>query len=169
MLPVGRVSKLFGRKGELLVNLYDSFPADFKIEEPLFVRIDSLAVPLFMEHFERRGRSGALLSFADLDNEVRASELVGLELLLRERVPDGEAEDDEIYMEDLVGFRARLADGVEGEIEGFEEGENPLFRIGLQGREVLVPAVDDFIASFDLTRRVVVFSLPEGLLELYTE
>ena len=169
MFPVGRVSKLFGRKGELLVNLYDSFPADYKIEEPLFVRIDSLAVPLFMEHFERRGRAGALLSFADFDNELRAGELVGLELLMREGSSGEEEEDDEIYMEDLVGFRAVLGDGVEGEIEGFEEGENPLFRIAWQGREVWVPAVDEFIGSFDLTRREVVFTLPEGLLELYTE
>ena len=168
MFPVGRVSKLFGRKGELLVNLYDSFPADYKIEEPLFVRIDSLAVPLFMEHFERRGHTGALLSFADFDNELRAGELVGLELLMREETSEAE-EDDEIYMEDLVGFRAVLGDGLEGEIEGFEEGENPLFRIAWQGREVLVPAVDEFIGSFDLTRREVVFTLPEGLLELYTE
>ena len=169
MFPVGRVSKLFGRKGELLVNLYDSFPADYKIEEPLFVRIDSLAVPLFMEHFERRGHAGALLSFADFDNELRAGELVGLELLMREGSSGEEEEDDEIYMEDLVGFRAVLGDGLEGEIEGFEEGENPLFRIAWQGREVWVPAVDEFIGSFDLTRREVVFTLPEGLLELYTE
>ena len=168
MFPVGRVSKLFGRQGELLVNLYDSFPADFKIEEPLFVRIDSLAVPLFMEHFERRGRTGALLSFSDFDSEVRAGELVGLELLMREGSYE-EEEDDEIYMEDLVGFRALLNEHVEGEIVGFEEGENPLFRVEWQGREVLVPAVDDFIESFDLTRRVVVFTLPEGLLELYME
>ena len=167
MLPVGRISRLFGRKGELLVSLYDSFPADFEIEEPLFVRIDSLAVPLFMEHFERRGRSGALVLFADFDNEVRASELVGLELQIRE----GESaleEDDEIYMEDLVGFEALIGEN-RGEIVDFEEGENPLFRVEWQGREVLIPAVDEFIERFDLTRREVVFSLPEGLLELYME
>ncbi len=167
MFPVGRISKLFGRKGELLVNLYDSFPADFEIEEPLFVRIDSLAVPLFMEHFERRGRSGALVLFADFDNEVRASELVGLELQMREEDTD-QREDDEIYMEDFVGFQALFGES-RGEVVDFEEGENPLFRVEWQGREVLVPAVDEFIERFDLTRREVVFTLPEGLLELYME
>ena len=55
LLSVARVSKLFGVEGGVLLNLYTTFPDDFSTEEPLFVKIDSLAVPLFCDRFERRG------------------------------------------------------------------------------------------------------------------
>ena len=63
LLPVAKVTKLFGaeRGGGVVVALYTEFPEDFAPEsEPLFVRIDSLDVPLWCERFERRGAAGAL-------------------------------------------------------------------------------------------------------------
>ena len=104
LLPVAKVTKLFGaeRGGGVVVALYAEFPEDFAPEsEPLFVRIDSLDVPLWCERFERRGAAGALAEFADWDTARRASELVGLELFVE---ADEERSDDEFYMEDLIGF-----------------------------------------------------------------
>ncbi|MFR6414508.1 MAG: hypothetical protein ACLUNS_01390 [Alistipes shahii] len=66
LLPVAKVTKLFGaeRGGGVVVALYTEFPEDFAPEsEPLFVRIDSLDVPLWCERFERsrsRGRAGGV-------------------------------------------------------------------------------------------------------------
>ena len=42
------------------------------LREPLFVKIDSLAVPLFCDRFERRGKTNALATFADIDSARRA-------------------------------------------------------------------------------------------------
>lgn len=67
LLPVAKVTKLFGaeRGGGVVVALYTEFPEDFAPEsEPLFVRIDSLDVPLWCERFERRRAAGALAEFA---------------------------------------------------------------------------------------------------------
>lgn len=55
---VARVTKLFGGSdgGGVVLSLYDSFPEDFDpAEDPLFVQIDSLDVPLWCASFERRG------------------------------------------------------------------------------------------------------------------
>ena len=62
---VGRIAKSFGLSGEVMVRLFDTFPADFDTKEPLFVVIDKLAVPLFCDRFERRGRRSALVVFSD--------------------------------------------------------------------------------------------------------
>ena len=173
--PVGRVSKLFGTRGELLLSLYDTFPAGFNMEEPLFVVIDGLAVPLFLERFERRGRSGALAVFADFDTETRAGELAGLEFSVGKEPAEATsenlpvAEEDEFYLENFVGFTARLGNGREGTIADFIDGDNPLFRLNVGGREAYVPAVDELIASFDPDARQITFDLPDGLLELYLE
>ena len=146
------------------VALYAEFPEDFAPEsEPLFVRIDSLDVPLWCERFERRGAAGALAEFADWDTARRASELVGLELFVE---ADEERSDDEFYMEDLIGFAADV-DGRQGEVTDYYDSEaNPLLGVTIDGREYLVPAVGEFIAEIDFEGRRLRMTLPEGLLSL---
>ena len=147
--------------------------AKFDTKEPLFVVIDKLAVPLFCDRFERRGRRSALVVFSDFYSEKRTDELIGCELFLEgeEDVPDGEPLDpdaDEFYPEDLVGFGVMVDEAGEGIVTGFIDGENPLFRVRIGSREVLIPAVEEFIADIDQEQQSIEFDLPEGLLELYS-
>lgn len=99
-IPAGRINKLFGTDGGVMLSLYADFPADFDTDTPLLVTIDALEVPLWCERFERRGASGAVAAFADFDTERRAQELLSLEF----RIRYDEEDDDEFYMEDLIGF-----------------------------------------------------------------
>ena len=151
---VARVTKLFGGSdgGGVVLSLYDSFPEDFDpAEDPLFVQIDSLDVPLWCASFERRGAAGAVVSFDDLDTPHRAEELV---------------QDDEFYMEDLIGFTVE-ADGHNGIMTDYYDSDaNPLFGIDFGEGERLIPAVEDFIAAIDFERRHIRMVLPEGLLDL---
>ena len=160
-----------------MLSLYDAFPEAFDPERmPLLVSIDSLEVPLWCERFERRGRSGAVATFADLDTERRAQELLGLEF----RVASSEEEDDEFYLEDLIGFAVEAEEfgaedaGKESRIRTFsgtltdyyDSEANPLFELEIDGRRVLVPAVEEFIAHIDFEGRRIRMVLPEGLADL---
>lgn len=164
MDPVARISKLFGREGEVMLNLYPEFPDAFDPgSEPLIARIDGLEVPLYCDRFERRGRSGALVRFADLDTPRRVEEFLGKELCAE---LEDAGEEDEFYMEDLIGFAVE-ANGRRGRIADYYDSEvNPLFELDLEGRSVLVPAVEEFFARIDFEGREVKLVLPEGLLEL---
>ena len=71
-IPAGRINKLFGTDGGVMLSLYADFPADFDTDTPLLVTIDALEVPLWCERFERRGASGAVAAFADFDTERRS-------------------------------------------------------------------------------------------------
>ena len=84
-----------------MLSLYPVFPDDFTTDIPLRVTIDALEVPLWCERFERRGQSGATATFADFDTERRVQELLGLEFRIELEDDD---EDDEFYLEDLIGF-----------------------------------------------------------------
>ena len=166
MIAVARVSKLFGQAdtGGLAISLYTTFPEDFDPQEdPLFVEIGSLAVPLYMDSFERRGVSGANVRFADFDNTRRAEELIGKELFVEECV---EEDDDEFYMEDLIGFRVEAGE-LRGEITDFYDSEmNPLLGIDFGDGERLIPAAEEFIVRIDFERKKMKMILPEGLLEI---
>lgn len=167
--PAGRIAKKFGMGGELIVNLYDSFPEEFDIEEPLMVVIDSLAVPLFCDSFTRRGAGSAVVRFADFDTVGRADELVGREFSLRTVNADNEqADSEEIYLDDFVGYDARFKGSKKrGHISDFVDNElNPLFVVDVEGSEVIIPAVDQMIDSYSVGRREVVFDIPEGLFNL---
>lgn len=168
---VGRIAKSFGLTGELVVSLFDTFPSDFDMREPLFVVIDKLAVPLFCDRFERRGQRGALVVFSDFYSEKRTAELIGCELFLDEEgyAVDEELLDpdaDEFYPEDLVGFGV-VVDGIrEGVVTEFIDGENPLFLLLLDGKSVYVPVADEFITEIDVAGRKIRMQLPEGLIDL---
>ena len=164
MDAVARISKLFGREGEVILNLYPGFPEEFDFEtEPLIARVDGLEVPLYCDRFERRGRSSALVRFADLDTPRRVEEFLGKELCAE---LDDAGEEDEFYMEDLIGFAVE-ANGRRGRVADYYDSEaNPLFELDLEGRSVLVPAVEEFFAHIDFEGREVKLVLPDGLLEL---
>lgn len=172
-LPVGKFTKLYGTEGEVVANLYDRFPADYDSEEPLFVSINSLTVPLFISSFVRRGR-GAVIAIDDYDTPRRSEELLGREFYATN--PDAEVatfdgDDDEAWsdMEELLGWRVTFVGRKEeGEIVGYNDDEiNPLFEVEVDGKDVYVPVVDEFIRKISRRKREIKFQLPEGLLELY--
>ncbi len=171
-IATGRIAKTFGQGGELVANLYDTFPYENPTGECVYVRLDNMATPLFFHAFRRMGRSKAVVVFDDLRDEFRASELVGREFFVLEtpqkkRRADADESDDELYLEDLVGYTVRFAGAGEGRITGFVESEfNPLFEVEYAEREVLVPAVDDFIIKIGQRKKIVEMELPDGLLDL---
>lgn len=164
MLAVGRIGRLFGTEGGVMISLYASFPDDFQLEEPLFVYVDELAVPLYCSKFERRGQAGAIVSFDDIDTTRRAEDfLVGREIFIYEEESD---DDDEFYMEDLIGFSV-VAGKLKGTLSDYYDSEaNPLFEITIDGKEHLIPAQEEFIAHIDFDKRIIKFVLPDGLLDL---
>ena len=163
MIAVGRIGRLFGTEGGVMITLYTSFPDDFQMEEPLFIRVDELAVPLFCSSFERRGQSSAVVQFDDIDTERRAEEwLVGREIFVEEQ----EQDDDEFYMEDLIGFKASVGRQRGEVIDYYDSDANPLFEIRLGDKQHLIPAQEEFIAHIDFDKRTIKFVLPKGLLEL---
>ncbi len=164
MIAVGRIGRLFGTEGGVMITLYTNFPDNLQPTEPLFVIIDKLAVPIFYSSFERRGQAGAVVHFDDIDTERRAEEfLVGREIFIEDN--DSE-EDDEFYMEDLIGFTAVVGKR-RGELSDYYDSDaNPLFEITLDGKNHLIPAQEEFIAKIDFDKRIIKFVLPDGLLDL---
>ena len=162
-MTVGRITKLFGAKGEVVINLYDTLPDNFNWEEqPFFTKVEELVVPLFCDSFARRGQRSAVVAFADIDTEKRAEMLLDHELMLD---VEQQSDDDEFYFDDLIGFTVRVG-RAKGEIVDFYDSEfNPLFEIELKGKRHLIPAVEEFIAAIDFDARTIKFVLPDGLIE----
>ncbi|MFR9649714.1 MAG: 16S rRNA processing protein RimM [Rikenellaceae bacterium] len=166
MQIVAKVGRLYGSKGELSLNLNSNFPREFSLATPLFVVLDGLTVPLYCEEFVRRGVNGANVQFADIDSERRAIELVGSDLYMQQGEQDFAEQSQIVDMDSLIGFTVRV-ESMEGELTAYYPSEmNPLFEVLIDGREVLIPAQEEFIESVDIEGREISFNLPEGLMEL---
>ncbi len=169
METVAKISKRYGSDGQAVINLTPAFPEDFSLSDPVFIKVDALSVPLYFEEFERRGRTGAVVKFADLDSQRRIAEFIGTDLLLPEC--EDEQIDDEFFMEDLIGFAVEIlaaeGDPIVGELSDYIHSEaNPLFEVALEAKKILIPAAEEFIHSIDFDGRIIRFILPEGLLDL---
>lgn len=166
-IAVARVGKLFGdgRKGGVSVTLYDTFSDDFNPEtDPLFVEINSLDVPLWCQSIDYRGQKGATIHFEDFDTPRRSEELLGKELFVIEEAD--QEQDDEFYMEDLIGFDVECGT-LRGQITDYYDSDmNPLLGVDFGNGEQLIPAAEEFIAHIDFDQKQIKLILPEGLLEL---
>lgn len=110
-----------------------------------------------------------LLTFKGVEDRDQAENLRGMEIFVREAdLP--ESGDDEVYMYELEGMSVELEDGtVVGTISNFilAPGQETWVISSTEGKEILFPAVEEFVLSVDLDAEKVVVEPPEGLLDIY--
>lgn len=166
---VGRIKKAYGsetEQGALLATLYDSFPDSPAHGEPLWVVIDSLAVPLFVASFERRGTASAVVVFDDFERADVAELLIGKTLYTDMEL---EADEEDVSeLEALVGYELTdRVSGRKGRVRAFYDYPgNPLLGVDFDGSEVLVPAAEGVIEVVSVRKRRLEGDLPEGLFDL---
>jgi 16S rRNA processing protein RimM len=167
---IGKISKTHGYDGAVLITLDVDNPEDFETLESVFVAFNGKLVPFFVENIAYSGKTNLRLTFFDYQSNKKINEFVGCSLFLpNDCFPDGKDDEDDEGLIEFVGFNAiNIATGKTiGSIIGIiENPAHPLFEIDSKGKTILVPAVDDFISSIDQEKKIIVFSLPEGLLEL---
>ena len=165
-LRIARVLKSYGTEGEILVGFRDIDPEDLNLEEPVFIIFDGLPVPFFIDSFKAKGTSKALLRLTGIKNLKDSEEIAGADIFVRPESVDG-GEDDELSLDDLVGWTLLDEDGTEvGSVTGFEPiPGNPCLYIGAKdGATAMVPLHDDLIIDIDEEALRITMRIPEGLI-----
>lgn len=165
---IGRLLKPHGVNGEITVLL--SADVDLESLKCIFINIDGLFVPFFLNSVRPKGAETDLVMIDGVANEQEAASLCPSDMYaLRSEVIDSETADtDGVYANDLVGFNV-VADGkLLGKITALDDTtENYLFIIEkADGSIVLVPVADEFIIDVDSDTQTISMELPEGLLDV---
>ncbi|MDR2292003.1 MAG: ribosome maturation factor RimM [Prevotellaceae bacterium] len=165
-LLFGNILKTFGKNGELIVKLDNRAFLEINLKEPVFIIIDGLPVPFYFKVFDKHANNRLLVVFENIETEKFAKQLVGMQILLPYKK---QIADKDFNLNHFVGYRATDAhDGNIGTITEFLDfPHNPCFRIIHNGKEILVPANEDFIESIDEKSKNINFNLPEGLVDFY--
>ena len=160
---IGTLTRTHGIGGELSMNftddVWDRADADY-----VFLEVDGIQVPFFLEGWRFRSDSVALLKFQDIDSSEDANEYVGAYVYFPHDLTPEPYEDDEYTWKHFTGWQVvDSVCGALGEIDYVEDSTaNTIFCI--EGK--LVPATEDFIERIDAKERTIYMNLPDGLLDL---
>ena len=188
VFSIGRFTRTHGIHGAIEVHftddVFDRGEADY-----VFLKIDGLYVPFFLEDYRFKGSESALFTLDGIDSDTAARELVGQTVYYP---LDARPAEDEATISSLRAFtgfrlliidRQALAETAEGGDETSEDGvptlelgtvkhvetttANTLLTVEVEGGEdVLLPLHDDFVVDYDLRERYLVLDVPEGLIDL---
>ncbi|MBR6141247.1 MAG: 16S rRNA processing protein RimM [Bacteroidaceae bacterium] len=160
---IGQIGRTHGVKGEVTFSFTDDV-WDRAEAEYLFVRVDGLLVPFFLEEYRFRSDTTALVKFLDYDTANDVQFLVGCDVFFPHALTPERSEDEEYTWRYFTGFQ--LYDekaGCIGTIDRVDDStQNILFYVG----DRLIPAAEDWIKDIDHKGRAIHMALPEGLLEL---
>ena len=164
---IGRLGKPHGVRGELSFmfsdDVFDRVDADY-----LIVETEGILVPFFIEEYRFRSGETALLKLEGISTVERARELTNSDVFCPRRLAQND--DEEMTWAQIVGFR--LVDEQLGKVVGRissvdDSTENVLFDVATpDGKNLLIPAAEDWISDVDTEKREIRMRLPEGLLDL---
>jgi 16S rRNA processing protein RimM len=167
-LRIARVLKSYGTSGEILMGFREIGPEDLNHKEPVFIMFDGLPVPFFIESFQPKGSSKALIRLTGMKNLEDAEEIAGRDVFARRSAIDNiEDEDGAFTIDMLQGWTLLDVDGREiGTISDYEPiPGNPCLYIDTpDGSQVMVPLHDDLIVDIDEENQRISLQIPEGLI-----
>jgi 16S rRNA processing protein RimM len=163
---VGTLVKPFGFRGEYVMVSDAPMSEDMEDWESVFIEIDGLLVPFFIDAFRFSSESSAIIGFEDIDSSEAAREFVSCRVF---QLSSAAGEPEPLEPKLLEGYK--VIDAKAGNIGVVDQilnyNQNLLLSV-LKGKtEILIPVSDEIVTKINHRKREVLISAPEGLLELY--
>jgi 16S rRNA processing protein RimM len=167
---LGKITKTHALKGEVILFLDVDTPEDYEGLEALFLDIKGQLVPYIIEELQMKGRK-SILKLEDIRSIEDAEKIVNCEVYLPLSALPA-LKGNQFYYHEVIGFT--LVDIASNSTIGnlkaiYESTGQDLFAVEVEGKEVLIPIVDDFINKIDRENQKIEVRLPEGLLDVYTK
>lgn len=164
---LGKIVKLRGIEGTVMIRLEKAFTGRIPEMESLFLEIEGKLVPFFISWSEYNGTDILEVRLEGYESIEKASEFTGCRVFLTS-VPEGFTSNDFTDI-DITGYSLKSHDGkTVGSIT--EVIRNPgqwlLKTVTKEGNELLIPFHDDLVEETDHEERNIVMRLPDGLTDI---
>ncbi|MDK2808866.1 MAG: rRNA processing protein RimM [Clostridiales bacterium] len=166
LLRVGVISSTHGIRGEVKVFPTTDDNNRFKKLKEVLLDTGAEPIPLSIESV-RFFKQMVILKFRGMDSINDVEKYKGKDLLIprEQAVP---LEENEYFIYDILGAKVLLGDGTVFGIlqEVLTTGANDVFVVKLEnGKEVLLPVIDDCVKDMDIPNKTVTIELMPGLLD----
>ncbi|RQP12151.1 MAG: 16S rRNA processing protein RimM [Chryseobacterium sp.] len=164
---LGRIVRRHGLAGNVILKLDTDKPEDYKKLESVFVDVNGLLVPFFIDKRSWSRSDSMIVGFKNT-TEAQIDQLLGKEVFLPlSSLPP--LTGTQFYYHEVIGFSVLGTDGSNyGIIESVnDQTAQHYFILDRSGKQVIVPIVRDWINEVDRAGKTITMDLPEGLLDVY--
>ncbi|MDO5615699.1 MAG: ribosome maturation factor RimM [Cruoricaptor ignavus] len=164
---LGKITRTHGLQGNVILKLDTDQPQFYNKLDSIFVEINGLLVPFFIEKQQWSKEDSKIISFKN-SSPALAEQTVGKNVFLPNStlpVLTGK----QFYYHEVVGFE--IVDENQsscGEIkEVNDQTAQHYFILDLQGKEVIIPIIKDWILEVNREAKQIKMQLPDGLLDVF--
>ncbi len=167
-IHMGTITRPHGIKGELCVDWYADSPK--LLQKTFYLQAGNGPMQCISDAKVRMHKGRPLLTLPHIQDRNMAESLRGVNIFVeRDSLPP--LPEHEAYLADIIGMDIldHANQSLIGVLEAVEFPKGQMLWIirAPEGQEILLPAVEEFIISFDLEAKQIFVNPPEGLLELY--
>lgn len=164
---LGRVAKTHGIKGEVTIKLDVDDPGAYLDLKYILLEINKVLTPFFIEKLTPSGDK-FFVSIQDIGTVEAASALTGKSVYLPlELLP--KLSGKQFYYHEVNGFT--VVDAEKGELgpiqEILEYPTQAIIQVMRDGKEILIPILDQVIQKVDRKAKKLYVKAPEGLIDMY--
>ena len=166
LYAVGRIVKAFGIRGEVIVEPMTTDAERFHSLGKIFAGTTAGTAQPFTVAAVRTGGRGVRVQLAEVRDRTEAGRLAGAFLFVPEedrvRPPEGT-----FFVDDVVGLTVVTGEGrTLGTVcEVLHMPAHDVYVVSGDGREIMIPAVKEFILGVDLAGRTMQVQLIDGMIE----
>ena len=165
-ISVGKIGKPHGLSGAFRFFLDRELKKKSKIPGHFILSLKGSYTPWFIKTVEWTGFNEGYILFEEVTSPEKGRQYTGTELFLSEKDINTYFKKDALSLDYLVGYK--VSDEETGEIGVITEVvENPgqlLLCIENDGKEIMIPFVEDFVIELNKRKKEMLLSLPEGLI-----
>lgn len=166
MIRIGKIVATHGLKGAVVLTHVVGAGDWLHADDVLFLELNKGSfIPFFVTAAKPAGDDEYIINLEDTDLVEDARKLIGKQAYVKEDILSKHTADSPLLW---IGFR--IVDrnkGAIGEIADVVQiGHQWLATLQYEGREVLIPLIDQMILDVNVRNRFIRMDLPEGLLDL---
>jgi 16S rRNA processing protein RimM len=164
LICVGRILKSYGAKGEVVVVSETEYPETLVEYKYFYIRYKGEQKKLDVET-AKKSRRRFIFKFKDIETLEKAKAIEGHYLFVK-REDLIETDDEGFYVFDLEGLTAFDEKGKKvGILETVMKRKPYDYFIILneEGREIILPAIKEYIKKIDFENEKIILNIPEGL------
>jgi 16S rRNA processing protein RimM len=166
MIRIGKIVATHGLQGSVILTHVVGASDWLKKEDVLFLELNKGSyIPFFVTAAKAMNDEEYIVGLEDVSQMEEAKKLTGKQAYVKEDILTGHEKDSPLLW---IGFKmVDKEKGALGHIDDvMQTGSQWLASLRYEGKEVLVPLIEQMILDVNIRNKFIRVDLPEGLLEL---
>ena len=161
---LGTLVKTHGYGGNLLIKVKEPYKGKLEILESIFLFMDGILVPFFIEEIEEFNTSSYLMKIDEVNSKDEAAAFIGKDVYVSKENFEN-VKSSIVTINSLLGYEIQSGSNEKfGIIEDIQEiPGNPIFIVKFENGKTMVPANEELILDISHKNKIITMIIPEGL------